>query len=657
MVERLALQLGEDRQHVWVHGPRDTGKCEFVAATAKRLADMGFRALRVNLAEALGAEVPAGADTNAGVETWSRSLLDRLRKIHEPTVAAPAGRNTPNTDDERLWTAVNEVIGSVATVESRAVLFVEEVDIAAFLGRGDLIPILLQRLAATDSRERALTICVTSILPSEILQMLCTSPGNEDRTVDRKGAFASMAIGDLDRDEMRVAFRPLLSKLDKNADEAIDTVHEWTGGHVFLAHRACKAVQDAFASRDAKILQAETVAAMASRVIRAHLVGGATAEMPEVSGAIEVLRRTTTTPFRGYAGLSLDTAADRLRSGLPPEEPHPAGAVLALAGLASYRDGLLVPRDNRIMEALFSPERIHREMSDAGMSADERVAWLKRFGGPILGSGIETIRRSENEQREKADAVNKTLTEVQTKRSRLSRALVAFALAAIGILGARWWSARQDAVKLGDDYAHLRLVTDENRQAAESRERELQTELDQRDNALKAATENAATSDAVVKKAEEDATNLEQQLRDSADLGTVQTQELRRKARNAQDTVDAAKRDLDAAKAKRAAAEAAQKASEDARDHAQATVNALTGRLAAMAGARQEALDQLAAANAALIAETALHNKSDSDLDKLRKDHVSVQVTLDACVADKKSVEADLTSCRKPPLAGAQASK
>jgi hypothetical protein len=229
VTNRLFKILHEEEKHAWVHGPRHAGKAALGTAVQEKLREVGDVVLRLELARALPEQ------THADPQKWSRALADSIRKLIRDVHKAsdPAPESTRGASDavewlkeafDELFEALNKSNPKGTDAPKKLVLFIDDIDVAAWLTEGHLLVSFLH-LLADESLKRNLVLCVFSILRPSDLRMLLkpplvASPSRED------GLWQIVPIEDLTRVEVIGAFQAMLPKHELT-EPILDAVYGW----------------------------------------------------------------------------------------------------------------------------------------------------------------------------------------------------------------------------------------------------------------------------------------------------------------------------------------------------------------------------------------------------------------------------------------------
>lgn len=227
--DRELLQLCEQSAFAYVLTPRQMGKSSLMIRTAEKLLDSGRQAAIIDLTQ-IGTQLSA--------DTWYSDFLDLL-----------AGQLMLSTDVKHWWKAnadssiamrltrfFQEVV--LPDISEPIVIFVDEIDTTLSLDFTDDFYAAIRYLYMARSTDPALKrlsfVLIGVATPSDLIQDVKRTPFNIGQRVDLTDFTLSEAL-------------PLAAGLGVAAEQAqqtLEAVMHWSGGHPYLTQRLCRAVAE-----------------------------------------------------------------------------------------------------------------------------------------------------------------------------------------------------------------------------------------------------------------------------------------------------------------------------------------------------------------------------------------------------------------------------
>ncbi|MEO1393057.1 MAG: AAA-like domain-containing protein [Cyanobacteria bacterium J06634_5] len=221
------LQLCRDGQFAYVLTPRQMGKSSLMVQTAQRLEEEGVTSVIIDLTK-IGTEVTA--------EQWYLGLLTEIDEtlMFETDIFEWWENNNKLGVTQRLTKFFEEVL--LAEVTGRIAVFVDEIDTTLSLGFTDDFFIAIRYFYVARSQKEALSrlsfVLIGVASPGDLIRDPQRTPFNVGKRV---------ALTDFTTTEAQ----PLMAGLAADrtrAQEILQWVLQWTGGHPYLTQRVCEGV-------------------------------------------------------------------------------------------------------------------------------------------------------------------------------------------------------------------------------------------------------------------------------------------------------------------------------------------------------------------------------------------------------------------------------
>jgi WD40 repeat protein len=322
---------------------RQMGKSSLMARTATRLEQAGVSSAIVDLTQ-IGSERGAQA---AG--QWYFGIANEIhRRLRIDVPLRPWWQERADLPPvQRLTGFFREIV--LAHCPRRVVVFMDEIDSTIGLPFADDFFAALRacfNARATEHDFERLTFVLLGVAtPDQLIEDPARTPFNIGRRID---------LTDFHPDEART-LAPGLHADPVEADQRLERILHWTGGHPYLTQALCRTVRER-AGEDGTAEKA-----VDPWVQELFLSSRAQREETNLKYARALLEK------RGPEGRRLLQLYNRVRQGKPvPDQPtSPLFAQLKLAGVVkATNEGRLAVR-NRIYEAVFT-----REWAKSAMPAD-----------------------------------------------------------------------------------------------------------------------------------------------------------------------------------------------------------------------------------------------------------------------------------------------
>jgi WD40 repeat protein len=381
-------------QFCYVLTSRQMGKSSLMVRTASRLREEGVCVAVLDLT-AIG--------QNVNAEQWYGGLLSQMAQqfdLEEELLEFWHANLELGPLQRWLQTVRHQILPRVL---EPVVFFIDEID--AVLG----LPFStdeffagireLYNFRTEDPVLERLTFCLLGVAsPSDLIRNTRTTPFNIGQRIELrdfgKEEAASLAEG-LRRDE------PL-------ANELLQRILDWTGGHPYLTQRLCQAVAE-----DARVLHDKDVDELCEELFFAKRAS-------EQDDNLLFVRERM---LRSEVELaSLLTLYGQVRNGqrVADDEANPLITVLRLSGIVRAQNGFLYLR-NRIYEHVFDRDWVAKNMPDAEVQR-QRAAYrrgLWRAGGiaaviiAVIAVLASIAVRQRNNARQQERAKNRALYAAQ----------------------------------------------------------------------------------------------------------------------------------------------------------------------------------------------------------------------------------------------------
>src|SRR5882724_6753815 len=348
-VDEELLALCRDGTFAYILTSRQMGKSSLMVRTAERLAEVGVRAVIVDLTQ-LGIQLTA-AEWYLGLLTIiADSLMLNTDVISWWQAHAQLGAT------QRLTLFFQEIV--LTEVDTAVVIFVDEIDTTLNLPFTDdfyaAIRYLYNARALVPAYQRLSFVLIGVATPSDLISDPQRTPFNIGQRVDLTDFTFEEAL-------------PLADGLGLPPDEARDVLRRvlyWTGGHPYLTQRLCNAI--------AEHNRGSWSEADIDGVVTNTFFG----EMSEQDHNLQFVRDMLTK--RAPDPTSILTTYREIRLGRHPvqdEEQSLVKAHLKLAGVVRREQAMLYVR-NPIYAEVFDHRWVQEHWS---------VPWIKRIPPAMLG--------------------------------------------------------------------------------------------------------------------------------------------------------------------------------------------------------------------------------------------------------------------------------
>ncbi|MEM1242149.1 MAG: AAA-like domain-containing protein [Cyanobacteria bacterium P01_H01_bin.26] len=343
------LQLCREGQFAYVLTSRQMGKSSLMVQTAARLEDEDITSVIVDLTK---------IGTNVTPEQWYLGLLTEIDEslMLDTDIFDWWEENSHLGVTQRLTRFFEEIL--LGEVDGRIVLFVDEIDTTLSLGFTDDFFIAIRYFytarAQNSDLGRLSVVLIGVASPGDLISDPQRTPFNVGRRVN---------LTDFSREEAQ-GFAAGLSESPDKAQEILQWVMQWTGGHPYLTQRLCQGVVESE--------RTEWSAAAVERLVEdLFLTAGVRNDNNLLFVRDMLVRRTPDENGSVYEVLTTYSEIWRERELVLDEEQSLIKSHLKLAG---------VVRRDEMKGSLYVSNEIYRGVFDQGWVKEHLpVNWVKRL--------------------------------------------------------------------------------------------------------------------------------------------------------------------------------------------------------------------------------------------------------------------------------------
>ncbi len=341
----------------YVLNSRQMGKSSLMVRAAERLKAAGVRTAILDL---------TAVGQNVTPEQWYNGLLSRLGlqlELEDQLEAFYLGCSHLSPL-QRWQQALTSVV--LPRMNALLVIFVDEIDVVRSLpfSADEFFAGIRQCYVgrATDPNLERLSICLLgAATPADLIQDTRTSPFNIGTRIDLRDFSTSEAA-------------PLAQGLGEGADNLLDRILYWTGGHPYLTQRLCRAVAEADHTGVDRLCN-ELFLTQRAR---------------ETDDNLMFVRNRLLRSEVDLASLLDQYRQVRTGKRVPDDETNPLTSVLKLSGVAQVERGLLKVR-NRIYDHVFDRAWVIAHMPDAELRRLKRAYHLGLIRAASISSLVLTV--------------------------------------------------------------------------------------------------------------------------------------------------------------------------------------------------------------------------------------------------------------------------
>lgn len=227
--DRQLVGALQNHEYCYVLGQRQIGKSSLRARTERKLQQLGFRTVSIDLTS-IGREVTQ--------EEWYYALsMETADQLDIINVAQTFWRETSQLPAVQRWLEfIRKIV--VTSVQESLIIFFDEIEVTLKLpfNRDDFfsgLRSLFNFRTAEPSLERVTFCIMGSVAYRDLIHDSRQTPFNIGRHID---------IGDFTEQEAQL-FTVGLSKFGHHAQSLVWAVFNWTNGHPYMTQRLCEEIQ------------------------------------------------------------------------------------------------------------------------------------------------------------------------------------------------------------------------------------------------------------------------------------------------------------------------------------------------------------------------------------------------------------------------------